>query len=125
MENKQPTFGNGKICYIEIPAIDVEASVAFYKNVFDWRIRHREDGSVSFDDKVGEVSGAWVTGREISTTVGVLIHIMVYDIVATVDLIKANGGKIIDPPDLAAREVISRFTDPAGNIFSLYQHRQR
>jgi len=34
-----PTFGNGKICYIEIPAIDIALSAAFYEKVFGWRIR--------------------------------------------------------------------------------------
>ena len=33
MENNHPTFGNGKICYIEIPATDVAISSAFYQKV--------------------------------------------------------------------------------------------
>ena len=60
MENKKPTLGNGKVCYIEIPAIDINVSVAFYRAVFGWQIRQRGDGSIAFDDAVGEVSG----GRE-------------------------------------------------------------
>ena len=35
-----PTFGNGKICYIEIPATDIERSAEFYGKVFGWRIRN-------------------------------------------------------------------------------------
>lgn len=62
-ENDQhPTFGNGKICYVEIPALNVNRSASFYERVFGWRIRRRSDGSVAFDDTVGEVSGTWVTG---------------------------------------------------------------
>jgi predicted enzyme related to lactoylglutathione lyase len=34
-----PTLANGKICYIEIPAIDVSRSIAFYEAVFRWQIR--------------------------------------------------------------------------------------
>jgi len=30
----EPTFGNGKICYIEIPALDVRVSSQFYADVF-------------------------------------------------------------------------------------------
>ena len=48
-----PTLANGKICYIEIPAIDVQLSATFYKDIFDWNIRAREDGSISFDDADG------------------------------------------------------------------------
>jgi uncharacterized protein len=56
-----PTLGNGKICYIEMPSKDVKQSAKFYAAVFGWNIRRRGDGCVSFDDGVGEVSGAWVT----------------------------------------------------------------
>jgi len=35
-------------------------SEAFYRKVFGWNIRIRGDGSVAFDDAVGEVSGSWV-----------------------------------------------------------------
>jgi predicted enzyme related to lactoylglutathione lyase len=33
-----PTLGNGKICYIEIPALDIKRSAEFYRNVFGWNI---------------------------------------------------------------------------------------
>ena len=52
-----PTFANGKICYIEVPATDIARSSNFYKQVFGWNIRKRGDGSTSFDDTVGQVSG--------------------------------------------------------------------
>lgn len=51
-----PTFANGKICYVEIPALDVARSAEFYERVFGWGIRRRGDGSVAFDDGVGEVA---------------------------------------------------------------------
>ena len=31
---KQPTIGHGKICYLGIPALDIQRSVAFYETVF-------------------------------------------------------------------------------------------
>ncbi|HSB10599.1 MAG TPA: VOC family protein [Blastocatellia bacterium] len=50
MENKQrPTLGNGKVCYIEIPAVDITRSASFYHEVFGWRIRQRSYGSIAFD----------------------------------------------------------------------------
>lgn len=36
---KEPHYANGKICYLEIPAIDIAVSAAFYQLVFDWQIR--------------------------------------------------------------------------------------
>jgi uncharacterized protein len=52
-----PKYGNGKICYIELPAVDVALSANFYAKVFGWNIRTRGDGSVAFDDGGREVSG--------------------------------------------------------------------
>ena len=71
-DGKLPTIGNGKICYLEIPATDIAVSANFYKQVFAWNIRTRGDGATAFDDGVGEVSGAWVLNREPSGEPGVL-----------------------------------------------------
>jgi len=58
-----PGRTNGKICYLEVPATDVQSSAAFYESVFGWRMRTRGDGATAFDDSTGEVSGAFVLGR--------------------------------------------------------------
>ncbi len=118
---KHPTLGNGKVCYIEIPAVDIEGSVGFYKKVFGWNIRRRNDGSIAFDDSTGEVSGTWVLGRKASTEVGLLVYIMVDSVAATIDEVVANGGKIVQHIGMDAPEITARFSDPAGNVFGLYQ----
>jgi uncharacterized protein len=116
-----PTLGNGKICYIEIPAIDVRRSADFYQAVFGWQIRRRGDGQTAFDDAVGEVSGAWVLGRPSSPQPGLLVYIMVDDVAATAGAVVANGGEIVQPICADAPEVTARFRDPAGNVVGLYQ----
>jgi len=118
----QPTFGNGKICYIEIPATDIEKSASFFQKVFGWQIRSDNAGNTSFDDGVGQVSGMWVTGLNPMTSAGFVISIMVDDAGAVVELIKAHGGAIIKPIDKNASEVTAHFTDPAGNLWGIYQH---
>src|SRR5437868_12225382 len=45
-----PTLANGKVCYIEMPAVDIKRSADFYAQVFGWRLRQRGDGHVAFDD---------------------------------------------------------------------------
>jgi len=116
-----PTFANGKICYLEIPTIDVRRSVDFYKAVFGWTIRRRGDGSTAFDDGVGEVSGTWVTGRPPSGEPGLLLYIMVDSVAATIDAVVAHGGDLVQPIGVDAPEVTARFRDPAGNVIGLYQ----
>jgi len=120
-KNERPTHANGKVCYIEMPAIDVNGSASFYKKVFGWNIRVRGDGNIAFDDTIGEVSGTWITGRKASTEPGLLIYIMVDSVAATIDSVIANGGKIVQPIGMDAPEITARFSDPAGNVIGLYQ----
>lgn len=120
-DNAHPTFGHGKICYIHIPALDLEISASFYQHVFNWIIRHREDGSVSFDDGVGEVSGEWVLDREPTPHEGFAISIMVDDIIKSMDAVTRHGGTILST-DLEEDQKMASFKDPAGNIMGLYQH---
>ena len=119
-----PTFGNGKICYIEIPAADIARSAEFYRRVFAWNVRADNHGNASFDDGVGEVSGTWVLGRPPHTGQGLTVHIMVDDAAATLNLIVASGGEIVQPIGADAPEITARFRDPAGNVLGIYQHRE-
>jgi predicted enzyme related to lactoylglutathione lyase len=116
-----PTFGNGKICYIEIPATDIARSADFYHRVFGWNTRKRGDGSTAFDDAVGQVSGTWVLGRPPASAPGLLVYVMVDSVAAALDLIVANGGEIVQPIGADAPEITARFRDPAGNVLGLYQ----
>lgn len=116
-----PTLANGKICYIEVPATDVSRSADFYRQVFGWHIRQRGDGSTAFDDSVGEVSGTWVRGRSPAIAPGLLVYVMVDSVAATLDVIVANGGEIVQPIGADAPEITARFRDPAGNVIGLYQ----
>ncbi len=123
MNEIQKPSGNGKVCYIEIPAVEVNASVSFYREVFGWRIRTRGNGSIAFDDGVGQVSGTWVPGRKPSAAPGLLIYIMVDSVTETLDKVLANGGKIVQPVGVDAPEITARFSDPGGNVLGLYQER--
>ncbi|HEY6805711.1 MAG TPA: VOC family protein [Pyrinomonadaceae bacterium] len=116
-----PTLGNGKICYVEIPATDIEQSRKFYETAFGWKTRTRGDGSIAFDDGVGQVSGTWVKGRPALDQVGILIYIMVDRVAETAATIEANGGQIVQPIGHDAPEITARFKDPGGNILGLYQ----
>ena len=116
-----PTYRTGKICYIEIPATDIERSAEFYRRAFGWHIRKRGDGSTAFDDTVSEVSGTWVRGRPAATQPGLMVYIMVASAAAAIDALVAAGGRIVEPVDPDAREVVATFRDPAGNLMGIYQ----
>lgn len=123
-----PILTNGKVYYLEIPAISIRRSADFYSKVFGWQIKRREDGSIAFDDPTGEVSGTWVVGRPASAEPGTLMFITVDNLPATIDAIIAQGGKIVDTEAGetmqsigAVTPLIARFHDPAGNVLGLFQ----
>jgi len=116
-----PTLANGKICYLEIPATDIQRSADFYKALFGWTIRRRGDGKLAFDDTTGQVSGTWVLGRPPASTPGLLFYIMVDSVAATAEAVLANGGEIVQPIGGDAPEITARFRDPGGNVIGLYQ----
>ena len=116
-----PTSAYGKVCYIEIPAVDVQRSAEFYAKVFGWRLRQRGDGHTAFDDTTGEVSGTWVVGRPPSAQPGLLFYIMVDSVAAAVDAVAAAGCAVVQPIGVDAPELTARFRDPGGNVVGLYQ----
>lgn len=124
MSQQRPSLGHGKVCYLEIPSRDVNESAQFYQSVFKWNIRKRDDGHVSFDDGVLEVSGVWRTDRKPVTQQGTFIYLMVDDIEATMKAIVDNGGKIVRAVGEDATEITASFSDPTGNVFGLFQERK-
>jgi uncharacterized protein len=115
-----PSLANGKINYVEIPALDIQRSADFYAKIFGWRIRRREDGSTAFEDTTGEVSGTWVVGRPPSAEPGLLIFIIVEDVSKALEAVAAQGGTIVGWVGENTPE-IGRFHDPAGNVIGLFQ----
>jgi len=120
-----PAPTNGKICYLEMPALDAKQSADFYSKVFGWNIRTRGDGALSFDDTTGEVSGAFVRGRSPAAAPGLLFYIMCDSVEAACKAVEAHGGTIVQPIGCDAPEITARFRDPAGNVIGLYQEPAR
>ncbi len=115
-------------CYLEIPAVDAQQSSAFYEAVFGWNIRQRETARPSFDDAMGNISGAWVAGRAASGEPGLLPYIWVDDIHDTLSQATARGGVVVlapQPDSPGSAPLIATFRDPAGNLIGLYQEDPR
>ena len=83
----------------------------------------RPDGSVTFDDGEGQVSGTWRLDRAPCAALGLMVYIMVDSAAATLDLIVQNGGEVVQPIGADAPEITARFRDPGGNVIGIYQHR--
>ena len=116
-----PTPVHGKICYLEIPATDLQTSAEFYRAVFGWNIRPRPNGTLAFDDPSGQVSGAWVLKRAPAAQPGILFYILVDSVAKAANAVMAHGGDIVQRIGVDAPEITARFLDPGGNVIGLYQ----
>ncbi|MCO1659453.1 VOC family protein [Pseudonocardia humida] len=115
-----PTLAPGKISYLQLPALDVEESAAFYTTVFGWRLRRKESGTVAFDDSVGEVSGHFETGLPPADRPGLLVHVLVADVEATLDVVRAAGGRVVEPAHGEPPEIYALIADPAGTVLGVF-----
>ena len=111
-------------CYLEIPAIDVSKSVSFYEDVFGWSVRHRDSTRPAFDDATGNVSGTWVTHREVARQSGLLAYIWVDSIEISLSRVRAHGGEVVNARSLdhpGGDSCIATIRDVAGNLIGLYE----
>ena len=115
-----PTLKHGKICHVELPAVDLEISAGFYERVFGWRPRRHAGGAITFDDSTGEVSGHWVPNRS-PTGPGVLIYVWVDDIDAAIERVQAEGCELVQGVGGDPGELTARFRDPGGDVVGLYE----
>jgi hypothetical protein len=113
---------SGRIYYVEVPSADLQRSAAFYREVFGWTIRTRDDGSIAFDDTSGHVSGTFTSSRNPAGDPGFCIFIGSDDIEADCAKVRAAGGTIVKEPDLSVVDIVARFRDPDGNQWGLHQY---
>ena len=112
---------SGKICYLELPAVDPAASAEFYTRVFGWPMRRRGDGAIAFDDTIRGVSGTFVTDRQPAGDPGAVVYVMVADARAACAAVTQAGGRIVRESPPEHPEVFAWFADPAGNVLGIYQ----
>jgi uncharacterized protein len=85
------------ICYIEIPAPDIEKAGLFYKSVFGWGVK-ASDLTTSryweFNTGEGGLTGGLVEDLPVVDG-GVILYLKVADIDAALVKIKACGGTVV------------------------------
>jgi predicted enzyme related to lactoylglutathione lyase len=112
---------HGHVSYLEIPAVDADASAAFYEAVFGWAVHRRDNGRISFDDRSGTLIGAWVTDRAAAREPGLVPYIYVAGIDRVVERILAGGGQVVKSPYPEGDLWVATFRDPAGNLMGIWQ----
>lgn len=123
-ELKTERKATASICYVEIPAPDIEKAGAFYSSIFGWQIKPSNLSETSyweFRTGDGQISGGFVQERAPHQG-GVLLYLKVEDIESTLRQIEANGGAVTKKrTDIGGSHGFSAFfDDPNGNRMGLY-----
>jgi predicted enzyme related to lactoylglutathione lyase len=113
-------FRHGQLCYLQIPALDVMKSAAFYEKIFGWQI---ERPYPSFE--APGLIGQWVSDRAPAAEAGLLAWINVDRIDDILELVCANGGEVVEPPSPDGPRWLATIRDPGGNALGIVQHGPR
>jgi len=106
---------HGQLSYLQIPAIDVAESAAFYEKIFAW---HIERPYPSFE--APGLIGQWVADRAAAPDAGLLAWINVDDMDAALELVAANGGEVLEPPSPdGPSRLLATIRDPGGNAIGI------
>lgn len=129
--------------HFEIPARDVESAAEFYRRALGWRVEPvawegaeyckirpegggGESGDEGFSDG-GGIGGGLTTPEVLGADRPLLvIHVAGAPPAAWLERIVAAGGSVASPPAAVGEfGVYARFRDPEGNLFGLWQERDR
>ena len=100
---------HGQPAYLQLPALDVERSAAFYSALFGWRA---EPGAAGFE--APGLIGQWVTDRPPAGTSGPVLWIWVDRIEDTLALVPRHGGQVVAPPSDDGPRRLATVRDPGG-----------
>ncbi len=113
------------LCHVEIPCKDLDKAKAFYEGVFGWKIYQPEgfEGYMLYETKEG-IGGGFSTTLEINSQAGILVHILVEDIPATLEAVKNHGGATVKPKtEIPEVGFWAQFTDAEGNQMALFSRK--
>jgi predicted enzyme related to lactoylglutathione lyase len=111
--NRHPQ--HGEIGYVQVPAVDVARSAAFYAEVFGWSVDPAH-GSFTAPGMIGQ----WTTERHPSSKDGPVLWICVDQLGPALRGVTANGGTVQGSPYLDSGERwLAEVDDPAGNRIGL------
>ncbi len=113
-----PGLARGQLCYLQIPALDITASARFYESVFGWEVDPPEAGF-----EAPGLIGQWITDRAPAPDAGPVGWIHVPDVRSALGDVLSAGGTVLGEPLPDGLRLLASFTDPAGNLLGIVQHR--
>jgi len=105
------TSAHGQLEYLQLPALDIERSAAFYGSVFGWSV-DRNSGSFEAPGLIGQLT----TEVAPVPSGGPVLWISADSLYRTLREVEASGGTICGRPQLDGGERwLVEVNDPAGN----------
>ena len=117
----------GVPCWVDVVQPDIEATTAFYGELFGWTFEVRTPPAAPQGYAYARLDGhlvAGVGGPPASGTdpTGWTTYVWVDSADATAHLVEANGGRVIAPPvDIPSAGRVAVCADPAGAVFGVWQ----
>lgn len=116
---------NPIVVWTEIPVTDIEASCAFYSQVFGWEMKVDHSGPVPmaiFNNTDAGVGGHLFVGEPANNGGGNRIHFAVPDsLAASTDRAKLAGGTVMMGPVDIPPGSFTFVADPDGNTIGLFE----
>jgi predicted enzyme related to lactoylglutathione lyase len=111
-------MSHGQIDYLQLPALDIARSAAFYEKVFGWKV---ELTYASFE--APGMIGQWTTERAPVAADGPLLWIRADNLYPTLQTVADAGGRVRGRPQLDGGERwLAEIDDPAGNRIGVVVH---
>lgn len=113
----------------ELASNNADASVEFFKKVFDWDFNFDEEFKI-YDTPAGDLSKNFSGGIVFTLKEAKLpfltVYLMVDDIEAKAKLIEENGGYIELPPAyMPSGAFICLFNEPSGVTFAMIEKKKK
>ncbi|MBK5111555.1 MAG: VOC family protein [Thermoleophilia bacterium] len=123
------SYEAGTPSWVDVASPDIDASVAFYGDLFEWRASEGGDPEETGGYRLFEQDGKAVAGIGPIQTEGQppawTTYISVEDVDATTEKVKAAGGSVLsEPMDVMTAGRMAVLADPGGAVFAIWQARE-
>ena len=103
--------------YVEFPAIDIDKTKEFYKQVFGWTFEDYGPDYTSFAD--GRLNGGFTKDLP-APAAGLLVVIFASDLAGTLAKVQSAGGTIVKDIFTFPGGKRFHFTDPNQNVLAVW-----
>jgi len=125
-DEKTETTAN-PVVFWELASHDAEKSIAFFEAIFDWEFNAPPDSPLSVartsTEQGGVNGGIFTLGK--AKLPFLTVYVLVDDIVGKAELVKENGGLVIEEPhEIPGGSWICLFNDPSGATFAMLEQKK-